>query len=432
MKRLWLFLVGILMLASCSDDVPNNPDPEVPDEIPTNPDTIAPIAGRTMLAYLVSNNGGGNLDNFLKYNLVDLYKGLSEGGKKATLLVFYRPRLSDKSLNGPTILKYVADGKGKVNGKRPIPSSELAIDGSFHNVQQVADLVIKQADLTESDSINEIATDPKVITRVLKKMTEMAPSTSYGLSMGSHGTGWLKAPRTTARSFGDDDGFSINIPELADALKTAFGANKLDFVLFDACMMANAEVAYELRDVTDYVIASVMETPVHGFPYARFIDEIYNEDIDYQEICDQFIEFNRQMNTWGTCAVVDCKQIQKLADWVRDHLQANADGLTEELTNEAFQYGRGPFYKYSFDVVDVFRQLERQEPVELLQIMDSVVVAKNCLEGDQYEFEGVVIDKDRFCGIGMYLPYLVKNNGWNTYYMEALAWPKAIEWNYKR
>ena len=418
MKRLWLYLVGLLMLAACSDDVPEVPEPQV--------------KGRTMLAYLVANNRFGDLDPYLKYNVVDMYKGMSESRDSMVLLVYYRPKPSDKSLDGPSFLKFVADGKGRINGKKTIPASELKIDDRFNNASEVANRVFQQAEITNAGSINDVATDPDIMVANLKKMTQMVPSTSYGLTMGSHGTGWLEAPNTKARSFGDDSGISINIPELAGVLKDAFAQKTLDFVLFDACMMANAEVAYELRDVTNYVIASVLETPVYGFPYVRFFDELYEDKMDFQEICDEFIEFSKLQDVWGTCAVVDCKQMQALADWVKTGLAANASELTEDFPTKVIQYGRrtAGFGDFSYDVVDVFRQLRGQEPTDLKQLMDKVVIAKSCIESDGKDFPYVEIDKDRFCGIGMYLPYMVEEPEWDAYYMNSFAWPKAIDWNY--
>ena len=418
MKRLWLYLVGLLMLAACSDDVPEIPNTQV--------------KGRAMLAYLVANNKNGDLDPYLKYNVVDMYKGMSESKDSLVLLVYYRPKASDKSLDGPSFLKFVADGKGRINGKKPIPASELKIDNGFSTASEVASRVFQQAEITNAGSVNDVATDPEIMVANLRKMTQMVSSDSYGLTMGSHGTGWLEAPQTKGRSFGDDAGYSINIPELATVLEKAFESKKLDFVLFDACMMANAEVAYELRNATDYVIASVLETPVYGFPYARFFNELYQDEIDFQKICDEFIAFSHLQDVWGTCSVVDCQQMQALADWIKVGLAANASGLNEDFPEKVVQYGRrtAGFGDFSFDVVDVFRQLTGEEPVELNNLMTKVVVAKNCIESDGIEFPYVEVDQDRFCGIGMYLPYLIGKNRWDNYYMSSFAWPQAIGWNY--
>ena len=426
MKKIWFILVSVLMLAACSDDVPENKKPEE-----------KPAEERTVMSYMVASD----LGNYLKYNLIDLYKGLSQRKEKTTLLVFYSPSSDDTSLYGPTILKFVADGKGNINGKASIPFSELEIEDKkyYTDAPAKADKIIKQAELFPSKNLDENAVDPLVMQRVIKEMTDLAPAKSYGLLMGSHGTGWLPGKPVKGRSFGEEDGHNIDIPELANTLQKAFAGKQLDYVLFDACMMSNVEVAYELRHVADYMIASVLESPALGFPYFSFFDAMYQKEIDFQYICDQYVKTNIQLNSWGTCAVVDCKQTEALAGWVKNALMANAEGLTDDFPAKAIQYGRANYFNnYSFDLVDVFRQLTGKESAELNQLMQKVVIAKNCIEQDASKFPYVTIDKDRYCGIGMYLPFITGNKStskvsWDDYYITSIGWSKAVGWeNFKK
>lgn len=402
MKRWWLCLVSVLLLAACSNEIPEGP--------------VMKNEGRAVLAYIVSNNSGGDLDGYLKDNVRDMYKGLVTRKEASTLLVYYRPKKYDVTLEHPSILKFATDGKGNVNGKPALTGLSLT-----------ADNVIAQAEAHPYTEEKHVATDPAVMKRILQDMIKLAPATSYGLTLGSHGTGWLEGNQVS-RAFGDDHGYNINIPELAATLREAFAKEKLDYILFDACMMANAEVAYELRDVTDYCIASVLETPVYGFPYANLMDELFNKQVNYQQVCDEFIHYNQLNELWGTCAAIDCSKMQELADWVKVNLDANKEKLASSFYNKVQQYGRFPFKNYSFDVVDVFRQMKGEEPAELLALMDEIVVAKNCLSGTRYEFGGIVIDKSRFCGMGMYLPYRFGQRGWDSYYLNSIAWAKAVDW----
>ena len=425
MKRIWLYLLGLVMLAACSDEIPEKPTPEV-----------KPAEERTVMSYMVASD----LGNYMKYNLIDMYKGLSLRKEKTTLLVFYSPSSYDEDLDGPTILKFVADGKGKINGKNPIPFAELEIKDKDRcsDAPAKVDPIIKQAELFPSKNADENAVDPLVMQRVIKEMTELAPSQSYGLLMGSHGTGWLPGKPVNGRSFGEEGGKNIDVPELAITLQKAFAGKKLDYILFDACMMSNAEVAYELRDVTDYMIASVLESPALGFPYFSFFDALYEDEVDYQYICDQYVKTNIELNSWGTCAVVDCKQTEALAGWVKNALVANAEGLTKDFPAKVIQYGRAPsFNNFSFDLVDVFRQLTGKESAELNQLMRKVVIAKNCIENKPSNFPYVTVDKNRYCGLGMYIPFitgdkLINNVSWDEFYIESFGWSKAVAWkNFK-
>ena len=67
-------------------------------------------------------------------------------------------------------------------------------------------------------------------------------------------------------------------------------------------------------------------------------------------------------------------------------------------------------------------------PDGLEEVMNRVVIARNGLFGYGYEVIGTLeLDENRFCGIGMYIPYKVKKDNWNTYY-ETLSWYNAVGW----
>lgn len=90
---------------------------------------------------------------------------------------------------------------------------------------------------------------------------------SYGLIYWSHCDGWIPYPLPSSRWIGQDRGDGDNRMNLSDFKEILAAAPHLDFLMFDACFMQSIEVAYELRDYTDYYIASPTETPGPGAPY---------------------------------------------------------------------------------------------------------------------------------------------------------------------
>lgn len=72
---------------------------------------------------------------------------------------------------------------------------------------------------------SQIATDPAVMEEVFTDMQKIAPSDSYGLILGSHATGWMKGNSVQSKAFGDDGGYNIDIPDLANVLKKSFSEN---------------------------------------------------------------------------------------------------------------------------------------------------------------------------------------------------------------
>lgn len=417
MKK-WLYTLLVVVLAACSN--------EIPEQQPVK------RSGRTVLAYLISNSPK-SLEGNLQDNVVDMYMALAEIKDSCTLLVFYRPQEYGSYLDVPTLLCFDTDGRGNVNNLPALTGTDL----TFETVCQVA----RKKEYTMN---SQIATDPVVMEEVFKDMQKVAPSDSYGLILGSHASGWMKGNSVQSKAFGDDDGYNIDIPDLADVLKNSF-SEKLDFVLFDACMMGTAEVGYELRETTSYCIASVMETPVYGFPYDQILPYLYSENVDYSAVCHEFVSFNKTNNLWGTCAVMDCSQMENLASAVKAKLSEWQDALSSVSMQNVQQYGVGSYRYFSYDVLDFFRELGRKSGVvkttdlneaiaSVQSALNQAVIAKDCLSGVDYDFDGVVIDGTRFCGIGMYIleeynPYVANKTAWNDYYKQSISWYHAAGWD---
>ena len=417
MKK-WLYTLLVIVLAACSN--------EIPEQQP------AKRSGRTVLAYLISNNKAGSLDTYLRDNVIDMYTALGNMKESCTLLVFYRPYTGDAPLSKPTLMSFYADGRGNINNVAALTGSDLTFDA-----------VCRIAQKKEYTMNSQIATDPAVMEEVFTDMQTVAPSDSYGLILGSHASGWMKGTSVPTKAFGDDDGYNIDIPDLADVLKNSF-SEKLDFVLFDACMMGTAEVGYELRETTSYCIASVMETPVYGFPYDQILPYLYSENVDYSAVCHEFISFNKTKDAWGTCAVMDCSQMENLASAVKAKLSEWQDALSSVSMQNVQQYGVNSYKYFSYDVLDFFRELGRKSGVvkttdlneaiaSVQSALNQAVIAKDCLSGVDYDFEGLTIDGTRFCGIGMYIPkeynsYVANKTAWNSYYEQSISWYRAAGW----
>lgn len=418
MKK-WFYILLVIVLAACSN--------EIPEQQP------AKRSGRTVLAYLISNNAGTSLDNDLRNNVIDMYTALGNMKESCTLLVFYRPYTGDTPLSNPTLMSFYTDGRGNVNNQPVLSGDNL----TFEAVCQIA----QKKEYTMN---SQIATDPAVMKEVFTDMQIVAPSDSYGLILGSHASGWMKGNSVQSKAFGDDDGYNIDIPDLAGVLKNSF-SEKLDFVLFDACMMGTAEVGYELKEVTSYCIASVMETPALGFPYKQVFSYLYSENIDYSAVCHEFISFNKVNNAWGTCAVMNCSQMENLANAVKAKLSEWKDALSSVSMQNVQQYGVGSYRYFSYDVLDFFRELGGKSGVAEIDLNEAIASVQNALNETVIAKESIPnpsnssfrVDEARFCGIGMYIPkevndYVPDNiswNNWNDYYKQSISWYHASGWD---
>ena len=171
--------------------------------------------------------------------------------------------------------------------------------------------------------------DVATLRTVMEWVTDNAEAKSYGLVLWSHGDAWLPAKAPVMRSIcidnernsGSNSGTKM---EIADVAKVLAGFPRMEFILFDACFMQSVEVAYELRHVAKYIIASPAEIPNPGAPYERMVKPMYSQPLDAEGIIDAYYRLYNDsvMSVWqGSSArygvslsVIDCDRLDELAD----------------------------------------------------------------------------------------------------------------------
>ena len=124
------------------------------------------------------------------------------------------------------------------------------------------------------------STDSLTMFRILHGIEHFFPARHYGITFWSHATGWTPRRKT----FGKDEVHSepaekseMEIPVLHDILAQL---PKCDYLFFDACFMQSIEAAYELRDVTHFMIGSPAEIPGSGAPYDKIIHALCMGDVN--------------------------------------------------------------------------------------------------------------------------------------------------------
>ena len=109
------------------------------------------------------------------------------------------------------------------------------------------------------------------ITSILNDVKSFAPAPTYAMTIGCHGMGWLPVHSTKGRARasirmhwenegvprtryfgGTTSQYQTDITTLAEGITGA--GIKMEYILFDDCYMSTIEVAYDLRNVTDYLI----------------------------------------------------------------------------------------------------------------------------------------------------------------------------------
>lgn len=253
---LLLTILSATVMYGCSDSEPDKPITTV---------------SRTVLVYMVADN---NLSGYASSDIDEMRRGVMNGTglSGGRLLIYYsgpdkRPRLLE------------IDRTGK--------EQELAVyDAGVSSVS--------------IERMQQVLNDTKAL----------SPADSYGLVLWSHATGWMSETGTieesratetgclNPQSFGYDGsaGLRMKLSSLADALD----GNHFEFIYFDCCHMATVEVVYELRHVTDRIIASPTELDVEGMPYDLNINRLFASIPDLQGALDNTFDFYDRRYSDGT------------------------------------------------------------------------------------------------------------------------------------
>lgn len=219
MIRFKWMLIGcfsLFLLSAC--DKEDEPASDVPVE-------------RVVLMYIAGDN---SLSSFPAKDLDEVRLGMAD--VPASFLFF---AYVDTGSGNPQLLKFRSRGNGTI-------SEEVVKEYSDRN----------SVGVTETKEVfNDVFGNPEY------------QADSYGLIYWSHCDGWIPYPLPSNRWIGQDTGEGDNRMNLSDFKDILATAPHLDFLMFDACFMQSIEVAYELREYTDYMIASPTETPGPGAPY---------------------------------------------------------------------------------------------------------------------------------------------------------------------
>jgi len=111
--------------------------------------------------------------------------------------------------------------------------------------------------------------NPATLTEFIVTTMKKFPSDHVALILNDHGGGF------TGALADDSDGGFMSTPQLKQALADAekITGKKIDIVGFDACLMAESEVAHELKDNAKILLASEESEGGPGWTYNEMLDK---------------------------------------------------------------------------------------------------------------------------------------------------------------
>lgn len=322
------------------------------DQLPEPVET----AEQTLIYYFV----GTSLGRYFDYNIEDTMTAISEDILGTSRVIYLRQHSATEA----DICELRYDPAGKSCIRQHLESIELP-----------------EEQITADD-----------MARNLQRIAAMAPAKRYGLIMAGHSTGWVtrEAEQSqtsmlsvgggdiwqpaegaeTVRTFGERK-VKVDIEEIARALTIA--QLHPDYILFDACFMSNIEALYDLRDVTDHIIASPCEIMGRGFPYHRTLPYLMADGgsrSDLAAAAESYYLYYRDeykgAARCGSIAVIDCREIEALAEATRTLLAtAKSDYDASQLQTYEGQrvhtyYDFGQFINTVATDAEALAEFERQ------------------------------------------------------------------------
>ncbi|NSW90254.1 MAG: hypothetical protein HPY74_06180 [Firmicutes bacterium] len=261
-----------------------------------------------------------------------------------------------------------------------------------------------------AESIGESTT----LTSFINYCMDEFPADKYGLIMWNHGGG-------SVVGYGVDELFnydSLTINEMKTAFENSYlKDHKLEFLGFDACLMANIETAYMAKDYANYLIASEELEPGYGWDYLTWLSYLgsnpgLNGAEIGREIVDSFVNFyknNGMEDEATTLSVVDLTKVETVVSALENFIEAaDISSLSYQKIakprSKTREFGMPSEYGGSTDMVDIvhmaqqFRDICPDEANDLIKAMENAVVYKS--QGDFVDNAG---------GLSLYFPYSAKD-----------------------
>lgn len=290
---------------------------------------------------------------------------------------------------------------------------------------------------------NLYSVDPEVMRTVFNKVRTTYPAESYGLVLWSHGSGWIPGQNSLTssapeRTWGDDYGRSIDIPELADAIPSGM----FSYIWFDCCLMGGVECVYELRDKASFIVTHPTEIMAEGAPYTEILPYLCRKQPDLIGAAEaEWNYYSVNSNSMGhTVTIVETEKLNALAaeahaiqQAARGEFVATAGLQTYgsySYTDPQTQKRVGvPFY----DLAEYYRRLCPPESQQQLfaafsaALSDAVVYARAT-----EKFGNIVLDPDQISGLSTFVPLSPSALGFNSNLNKeysSLDWAKAIDFS---
>jgi hypothetical protein len=212
--------------------------------------------------------------------------------------------------------------------------------------------------------------DPTVFADFVRRVKERAAANGAGrtvVDLWNHGTAYL--------GMGPDknpNGGMLRLPAITEGFRS--NAFKADIIGFDACLMANLEVAGAVRSAASLMVASEELEPGHGWDYTPIVRAMGAATAATTElakgIVDSFLDSPRHRSTNGrTLSVIDLgkvdavlQAVDALSDVMAGNLSSAYAPVLQALgSSQVYGKGSKTGVEYSVDLRHFGQQVAKRQ-----------------------------------------------------------------------
>jgi len=278
--------------------------------------------------------------------------------------------------------------------------------------------------------------DPQTLIDFTDWATINYPAKKYLLVIWNHGGGF-RSPAYITKDIAWDDtsgGDKITMPELEYALSTINTqiGKKIDIVGMDACFMAMTEVAYQIKDCADILVASEESEPADGWPYDTILAQLVaNPPISPEQLAVDIV--NKYIYSYSsynvTQSAIDLSYMDTLTSQLSNlALAIMDDSLTLKskyiLASVSSQYYGDPDF---IDLYDFCNQLlaysnspeVKNIALNIQQTLNYAVIKS--------EYSGGSVSGSK--GLSIYFPYIAYHYYYNyTNFSQDTFWDEMLSY----
>lgn len=382
--RLLTFSLSLLAFAACNDKV-------IIEEQPTT------VYNHTVVVYMMAEN---TLSPFLNEDFQEIVEGRNAIPSGTQILAYI------DDTNAPRLYRITAD------------TNTL--------------LYTWKEDICSTDSAS--------MCDVFDKVVSYSPKCEqYDLVISSHASGWIpQINRFKTRTVGVDNnsnssysnvGVEMEISTLNNVIQRKLG--RVGYIFFDACYMQCIEVAHELRNAADYIVASPSEIPATGADFTHMMPCFFASDAPAQ-IVEQYYQDELAKNPAYSGVVISAVKTSEtpaLAVATQPIIQQLCADRTTPSTAGVQLYGpycSNALYRPNyFDMLGLAMQTGDYAPLYTFQQQLSRTVVAYRATKAWYSvfssmFDPTITDITRTCGVSMFLPDdIYAQQGWNDLYHDT-------------